>query len=80
MQDKIKQLQAQIRDGDYKALARAITMVENELPGYEELLLNLPEGKRRTVDRTMCDFLKVAWRKRDTVWAALTERKGWRLR
>ncbi len=42
MQDKIKQLQGQIRNGDYKALARAITMVENELPGYDELLLNLP--------------------------------------
>lgn len=47
MQDKIKQLQQQIHNGDQKALARGITMVENELPGYEELLLNLP-----TTDKT----------------------------
>lgn len=30
-----------IKDGNIRALARAITLVENELPGYEELLRNL---------------------------------------
>src|SRR3954451_1122450 len=39
----------------------------------DKLLLNLPEQKRGRVDRILCDFLKVAWRKRDTVWAALTD-------
>jgi hypothetical protein len=67
--------------GEYSPVFRQ-AMEDNDVKLFlgDELLLNLPEGKRRTVDRTMCDFLKVAWRKRDTVWAALTERKGWRLR
>lgn len=41
MQDKIKQLLRDIQDGDYKAVARGITIAENELPGYEELLTSL---------------------------------------
>jgi LAO/AO transport system kinase len=39
--DKIKQVLSEIQKGDFKALARAITMAENELPGYNELLLQL---------------------------------------
>jgi hypothetical protein len=46
----------------------------------DKLLLQLPEEKRRHVDGILCDYLKVAWRKRNTIWAALTERQGWRLR
>ncbi len=41
MQGKIKQLLAEIQTGDVKALARGITILENELPGYEEILLSL---------------------------------------
>lgn len=41
MQDKIKQLLADIQAGDYRALARGITVVENELAGYEQLLQHL---------------------------------------
>lgn len=41
MQDKITQLLAEIQAGSYKALARAITMAENDLPGYEQLLYQL---------------------------------------
>lgn len=41
MQDKIKQLLKDIQKGDAKSLARGITIVENELPGYEEMLLQL---------------------------------------
>lgn len=43
MQGKITQLLSDIQTGDYKALARAITIVENSLHGYEELLLNTTE-------------------------------------
>ena len=32
-----------IMQGDRKALARAITLVENELPGYEQILLKLKQ-------------------------------------
>ncbi len=49
MQDKIKELQEQIHNGNFKALARAITMVENELPGYEDLLLTLPATAQTNV-------------------------------
>lgn len=31
--------------GDRKALARAITLVENEIPGYEQILINLKQEK-----------------------------------
>lgn len=34
-----------IRKGDFKSLARAITIVENELDGYEELLLSLESAR-----------------------------------
>lgn len=33
-----------IREGNIKSLARAISLVENEVKGYEDLLLNLPSG------------------------------------
>lgn len=41
MQHKIIQLLAEIQKGDYLSLARGITILENNLEGYEELLLNL---------------------------------------
>lgn len=34
-------LSQQIKSGDIKSLARAISLVENEVPGYEELLVHL---------------------------------------
>ena len=37
-----QQLLKQIQEGDIKALARAISLVENSYTGYEELLLQLP--------------------------------------
>ncbi len=48
MRDKITQLLSDIQAGDFKALARGITIVENSLPGYEDILLQLSnksEGK-----------------------------------
>jgi LAO/AO transport system kinase len=37
-----QQLLEQIQDADIKALARSISLIESERPGYEELLLQLP--------------------------------------
>ncbi|MBO9683397.1 MAG: methylmalonyl Co-A mutase-associated GTPase MeaB [Flavisolibacter sp.] len=37
-----QQLLEQIQNGNTKALARSISLIENEQPGYEELLLQLP--------------------------------------
>ena len=45
MQANVKQLHEQIKAGDFRALARGITLVENELEGYETLLLNLHENR-----------------------------------
>lgn len=41
MQDKIKQLMDGLNNADFKTLARAITIVENNLNGHEELLASL---------------------------------------
>ncbi len=41
MQDKIRQLLSAIKSGDYRSIARGITIVENELPGHSELLKGL---------------------------------------
>lgn len=49
MQDKIKQLLSQIQAGDFRALARGITLVENELPGYRDLLLSLKDTQTARV-------------------------------
>ncbi|HRO43552.1 MAG TPA: methylmalonyl Co-A mutase-associated GTPase MeaB [Flavipsychrobacter sp.] len=43
MQDKIKQLLKSIASGEQKSLARAITIVENELDGYDALLQGLQQ-------------------------------------
>lgn len=44
MHDKIKQLLTEIQAGDFKAVARGITIVENSLQGYEELLSLLSDN------------------------------------
>jgi LAO/AO transport system kinase len=41
VQDKIKQILAEIQAGSFRALARGITLLENELPAYEDILLQL---------------------------------------
>lgn len=45
MRSNIKQLHEQIKAGNFLALAKGITIVENELDGYESLLLNLHENR-----------------------------------
>lgn len=45
MQDKITQLLEHIQSGDFRSLARGITIVENELPGSEHLLLGLRKNQ-----------------------------------
>jgi LAO/AO transport system kinase len=49
VQSKIKQLHEQIRAGNFLALARGITIVENEIDGYESLLLHLHENRHARV-------------------------------
>jgi LAO/AO transport system kinase len=44
-----QQLLKQIQDGDIKALARAISLVENSYPNYEELLLQLPANNHTKI-------------------------------
>lgn len=40
-----QEILSEIKTGNRKALARAITLVENEIPGYEEILLNIKHDK-----------------------------------
>lgn len=42
----------QIQEGDIKAIARSISLVENEVPGYEELLQSLPASTTKIIGIT----------------------------
>jgi len=42
----------QIQQGDVKALARSISLVENEVPGYELLLQSLPSNSKTVIGIT----------------------------
>jgi LAO/AO transport system kinase len=48
MQDLLKQIQ----EGNIKALARSISLVENEYPGYEEMLQSLPASTTKIIGIT----------------------------
>ena len=46
----------------------------------DRLLLSLPPGRAKEVDATVCNFLKVAWRKRQSVWRRwCSDKDGWKL-
>ncbi|HSU27118.1 MAG TPA: methylmalonyl Co-A mutase-associated GTPase MeaB [Chitinophagaceae bacterium] len=47
-----KELLEQIRGGDVKALARSISLVENDYPGHEALLAMLPPSSTRVIGIT----------------------------
>ena len=47
-----QELLKQIQEGDTRALARSISLVENEGPGYEELLRSLPSSKTKIIGIT----------------------------
>ena len=49
MQGNIKQLLSDIQTGNYLALARGITLVENALPGYEDLMMLLEDTHKARV-------------------------------
>ena len=45
------------------------------------LLQVLPPGVAKEVDATICNFLKVAWRKRHEVWRTFcVDDAGWKLK
>ena len=45
-------LLTQLKKGEFKALARAISFVENEIPGFEDLLRSLPSSQTRIIGIT----------------------------
>jgi LAO/AO transport system kinase len=47
-----QELLQHLQQGDVKALARSISLVENEQPGYEELLQNLPASPAKIIGIT----------------------------
>jgi LAO/AO transport system kinase len=47
-----QELRSQLNNGDVKALARIISLVENEYEGYEDLLRNLPDSSTRIIGIT----------------------------
>ena len=44
-----QQLLKDLKSGEVKALARIISMIENEQPGYEDLLQSLPYNRRAKI-------------------------------
>jgi hypothetical protein len=62
-------------------LRSAIASCDSELFLGDRLLDGLPRDVERAVDNVICDFLKVAWRKRQQLWkAACIDGDEWRLR
>ena len=72
----MKELAARLRDGDVRALAKAIRMIEDDDPESVELLKELRARRGESVvvgvtgppgsgKSTLCDQLIAAWRKRD---------------
>ena len=47
-----QELLQQIQGGDFKALARCISLLENEHPGYDVLLQSLPSGHAKIIGIT----------------------------
>ncbi|MBC7872734.1 MAG: ATP-binding cassette domain-containing protein, partial [Ferruginibacter sp.] len=47
-----QELSEQMKQGDIKALARSISLVENEHTGYETLLQSLPAGSAKIIGIT----------------------------
>lgn len=47
-----QELLAQVQEGNIKALARSISLVENEHPGYEKLLQSLPPSQSKIIGIT----------------------------
>mgnify|MGYP000914710142 FL=1 len=47
-----QELLEQIKQGNVKALARSISLVENEYPGYESLLQSLPSSTTKIIGIT----------------------------
>lgn len=47
-----QELLKQIKEGNVKALARSISLVENEYPGYESLLQSLPSSSTKIIGIT----------------------------
>ena len=45
----MNELLSKLQQGDAKALARTISLIENEAPGYEELLQSLPKNLNNPV-------------------------------
>ena len=47
-----QELLEQVKQGNVKALARSISLVENEYPGYESLLQSLPSSSTKIIGIT----------------------------
>ena len=81
MYHQINQLKENLLLGSHRALARAITIVENDLDGSEELLLSLTQSKRSNVigitgppgagKSTLVNELIAHWTERDKKVAVL---------
>ena len=67
-QQSLERIRGLVAGHDSPQLRRAIDRAEMELFLGDGLLRALPAEVARRVDAALCDYLKVAWRKRQGVW------------
>ena len=61
-------------------LKQAIASKDVALFLGDSKVVGLSDDEKRKVDLVLCNYLKVAWRKRQTVWQGLCDGSDWRLR
>jgi hypothetical protein len=83
--DLRKQCQQKLIDvvGDEKRLDFKSTIARSDVDIFlgDTLASQLSEEKRSQFDVVICNFLRLAWRRRDRIWKDLTvEDNAWKLR
>ena len=76
----VARIEAKLGDHQAPALRRALGVRDPTVFLGNQLWTELPPELAQAVDTTVCDFLKVAWRRRQPIWSAVcVEGSEWRL-
>src|SRR3954470_14835582 len=79
--DCIRRIASVAADATTPRLAAAMQSTDLSLFLGDAALVGLPPDRQRAVDTVVCNFLKVAWRKRSKRWKlACEEGNDWRLK
>ena len=79
--DCVRRITQIVGGAETPALRAAIQHNDMALFLGDGALIGLPKGQQRAVDDVVCNFLKVAWRKRSKLWRLVcVEGNDWRLK